>query len=98
MSTKKRLIQEIAEIGVTQKTARSIIEKICGEIEEKLSDCEPVKIENFGRFEIRKHSARRMKNPETGELHHIPERSVVHYKASDNFTDRFNEETNEADG
>lgn len=91
MSTKKRFIQEMAELGLTHARAREIIEEISGEIESTLAGGESVKIQNFGKFEVRDHDGRKMVNPSTGEEHEVEPRKVVHFSPSQNFVARVNE-------
>lgn len=92
MSTKKDLVQELAEIGLTHEEAKSYVESLLDEISEQLARGEPVQITNFGKFERRKRKGRTMKNPKTGEQHDIDDYYVVHFNASENFKDRFEDE------
>ena len=93
MATKKDLVAELAEIGLTNDEAKSYVESILDEITDQLSEANDVQITNFGKFERRRREGRTMKNPKTGERHDIEDYFVVHYSASDNFNDRFEDET-----
>lgn len=92
MSTKKELVRELAETGITQGEAKTIVEDVVGEIHGCLSSGEDVQITNFGRFELRRHEGRTMKNPKTGEQHEIPDRYVVHFTPSENLKAVFRDE------
>lgn len=93
MSTKKDLVSELAEIGLTNEEAQSYVESILGEITDQLAGDREVQITNFGKFECRQREGRTMKNPKTGETHEIDDYSVVHFTASQNFKARFEDET-----
>ncbi len=89
MSTKKELIREIAELGITQERARNVVESILDEVTRRLTRGESVQVTNFGRFEVRQREGRTMVNPNTGEEHDIPPHNVVHFTPSENFKERF---------
>lgn len=92
MSTKKELVREYSEIGLTHDQAEGYLEDVLAEIKDRLSNGEEVQVTNFGRFELRQHDGRTMKNPKTGEEHDIPDRFVVHFRPSEHFKDRFSDE------
>ena len=85
MTTKKRLIIELAECGITQKFARQVIESALEEIETALLEEKKVTVKNFGTFELRPYEGRIMNNPRTGEKHRIPDRYVVHFSPAKKF-------------
>ncbi|MFB6344154.1 MAG: HU family DNA-binding protein [bacterium] len=93
MSTKNDLVQELAEIGLTNEEAKSYVESLLDEIKGQLSKDNDVQITNFGKFECRQRKGRTMKNPKTGEKHEIDDYFVVHFNASENFKDQFEDET-----
>lgn len=93
MSTKKKLVRYFAETGLTQTVAKSMAEDILAEIRDRLSRGEEVQITNFGRFELREHEGRTMNNPKTGEQHDVPDRYVVHFTPSENFKERYRDQT-----
>jgi len=82
----------MAEIGITQTEARTIVEDVLDHVFESLARGEDVQITNFGRFELRKRDERTMDNPKTGETHTIPPRYVVHFTPSNSFKKRFSDE------
>ena len=52
------------------------LDEIIGE----LTDGKRIELRDFGVFEIRKRAARKARNPRTGEVAHVPEKSVVVFK------------------
>lgn len=96
MATKLDLVRELAEIGLTNDEAEDYVQSLLDEIEDQLARGESVQITNFGRFERREREGRTMKNPKTGEIHEIDDYHVVHFSASDNFKDRFEDDDNES--
>lgn len=85
MSTRERLVQQMAEAGLTHQQARTVMESVLDEISSQLETGEEVLITNFGRFELRDREGRTMTNPKTGEVHDIPPRQVVHFSPSEKF-------------
>jgi nucleoid DNA-binding protein len=96
MATKKDLVRELAEIGLTNSEAEDYVESLLGEIQDQLAEGESVQITNFGRFERREREGRTMKNPKTGELHEIDDYFVVHFNPSENFKNRFEVDDNDS--
>jgi nucleoid DNA-binding protein len=93
MSTRKSLVRQFAETGLTQSEARTMADDILDVIQDRLENGEEVQITNFGRFELRRHKGRTMENPKTGEQHEVPDRYVVHFSPSDNFKERFRDDS-----
>lgn len=93
MATKNDLVSELAEIGLTNDEAKSYVESLLGEISDQLAEGDEVQITNFGKFERRRREGRTMKNPKTGEQHEIDDYYVVHFSASENFKQRFEDES-----
>jgi integration host factor subunit alpha len=81
--TKADLIEIIFEkVGLSKKEAQDIIEVIFDTIKQSFKEGESVKIPGFGTFNVRKKSARRGRNPQTGEELMISPRRVLSFKAS----------------
>ncbi len=68
--------------GVPKREAAAIVELILDEIKETLTRGEEVKIAGFGNFAVRQKSARKGRNPKTGEEIGITPRKVVTFRAS----------------
>ncbi len=91
MATKSSLINQLVELGLTRSESDQIIQFIVEQIEQSVGQGEAVKIENFGKFELRQYAGREMKNPQTGEIHSIPSRDVLQFSPSDNFIEMINQ-------
>ena len=81
--TKADLVELIYErIGLSKKEAGEIVEAVFAIIKDQLRDGEKVKISGFGTFVVNHKSARRGRNPQTGEPITIDSRSVLTFKPS----------------
>jgi len=82
---KSELIDAIAELAsFTKKDAEKGLNAILEAIQKSLSDGSEVSIANFGSFKVKKRSARKGRNPRTGEEMEIPERNVIVFSAGKN--------------
>ncbi|MBI4683684.1 MAG: integration host factor subunit alpha [Nitrospirae bacterium] len=81
--TKADLADEIFEkVGLSKKEAQDIIEIIFDTLKQTLKEGESVKVSGFGTFHVRKKSARRGRNPKTGQDLEITPRKVISFRAS----------------
>ena len=88
---KAELIGAIAQkTEMTQKDAERALNAMLGSIMEALQRSEKVQLVGFGSFEKRLRSARRGKNPATGESLEIPAAQVPVFKAGKAFRDAVN--------
>lgn len=71
-----------ADLGITQREAREIVDSFFSLIAESLARGEEVKIAGFGSFELRQKVARPGRNPRTGEPVLISGRKTVRFFAS----------------
>lgn len=78
-------LQEGSESKVTKKTATLAVNTVFDTIKETLAEGEKVKIHQFGNFEVRTRSARKGRNPSSGEEIFIPETKAPAFKASKAF-------------
>ena len=84
--TKAELSDKIYEkIGLSRKEALGIVEMLFESIKSILADGESIKITGFGTFLVRKKSARKGRNPKTGQELEIEPRKVVTFKPSLHF-------------
>lgn len=84
--TKADLVEIVFEkVGLSKKEAQDIIEIIFDTIKQSFVDGESVKVPGFGTFNVRQKSARRGRNPQTGEELTIAPRRVLTFKASNQF-------------
>ena len=81
--TKADLVEIIFEkVGLSKKEAQDIIEIIFDTVKDAFVAGESVKIPGFGTFNVRQKSARRGRNPQTGDELEITPRRVLTFKAS----------------
>ena len=77
------------QFGFPIAVAGDIVDIIFGEIVESLKRGEPVKIANFGTFDINNKAERLGRNPKTGKSAVISARRVPTFRASREFKDKF---------
>ena len=81
--TKADLIERIFEkIGLSKKEAQEIIEILFDTMKQTFVEGESVKIPGFGTFHVRQKTARRGRNPKTGDDLEITPRKVIAFRAS----------------
>ncbi len=81
--TKAELVDSIFErVGLSKKEAQDIIEIIFDTIKQTFVEGESVKISGFGTFNVKKKTARRGRNPKTGEELEITPRKVITFRTS----------------
>jgi len=79
---KTELISVMAEkSGLTKKDSEKALNSFIEAVEEALVKGEKVQLVGFGTFEVRERSARKGRNPQTGEEIDIPAASVPAFKA-----------------
>lgn len=81
--TKADLVDSIFEkIGLSKKESQELIEILFDTIKQAFLEGESVKISGFGTFNVRKKTARKGRNPKTGEDLEITARKTVTFRAS----------------
>lgn len=86
MANKTDLVAKVAELLTTEevkvhkKDATPYVDAVVDAIVEFLAEGESVEITKFGRFEIRERSARKGRNPQTGEEMEIAASKSVGFK------------------
>lgn len=79
---KTDLINEVAERAeFTKKDSKVVVEAVFDTITEALAKGEKVQLIGFGTFETRERSARKGRNPQTGEELDIPAKTAPAFKA-----------------
>ncbi len=80
--TQQKLIETLAsKTGYSQKEVRKFIDTMTDLITEKVKKGEKVAITGFGTFDLGKRASRRGRNPQTGEIIHIPEMKMPRFRA-----------------
>ena len=88
---KSELIASIAEkSGLTKKDSEKALNAFIESIEEALAKGYKVQLVGFGTFEVRERSARKGRNPQTGDEIDIPAASVPAFKAGKALKDKVN--------
>lgn len=78
---KAELVSSIAEkSGLTKKDSEKALNAFVESVEEALARKEKVQLVGFGTFETRNRSARKGRNPQTGEEIDIPAATVPAFK------------------
>ncbi|HOO89712.1 MAG TPA: integration host factor subunit alpha [Syntrophales bacterium] len=81
--TKADIIRNVHErVGISKSDSARFVESVFDIIKETLARGEDVKISGFGKLNIREKSARRGRNPQTGEEIEISSRKVLTFKSS----------------
>lgn len=79
--TKTELIAQVAEkTGLKKKDVEAALNQILATIQEALAKGDKVQFIGFGTFEVRKRSARKGRNPQTGATIKIPATKVPVFK------------------
>ncbi|MFP4200326.1 MAG: HU family DNA-binding protein [Bacillota bacterium] len=81
-----------AETGMTKKDVDKVIGTTLDTIVNTLCNNEKVSLVGFGTFEVRKRSARKGRNPATGEEMQIPAGYVPGFRVSKSVREKVNEE------
>ena len=86
---KQELINAIAdETGLSKKDTESTINSFVNVVSNTLADKDKVQLIGFGTFEARERSARKGKNPQTGEVIDIPASIAPAFKAGKALKDK----------
>ncbi|NLZ53462.1 MAG: HU family DNA-binding protein [Thermoanaerobacteraceae bacterium] len=89
---KADLISVMAEkSGLTKKDSEKALNSFIEAVEEALVKRDKVQLVGFGTFEVRERSARKGRNPQTGEEIDIPSASVPAFKAGKALKDSINQ-------
>ena len=79
--TRRDIVRTISKTtGLTQLETKAIVQKTFEAIVETLAKEGRVELRNFGVFEVKRRAPRSARNPQTGEIINVPERSVVVFK------------------
>ena len=87
--TKAELAEHLhAELGMSKREAKSMVEVFFDEIRGCLRENEQVKLSGFGNFDLRDKRERPGRNPKTGEEIPISARRVVTFRAGNKLKKR----------
>jgi len=89
--TKKDITREIAEAhGTSQNVVRANVDAFLDAIAQAAVDGNEVTLPGFGKFQRRERSARKGRNPATGEVITLPASSSLSFKPAQQMKDRLN--------
>lgn len=78
---KTDLVNNIAkETELTKKDTQQVVDLVFDNMKDSLSKGEKVQVIDFGTFEVRKRSARKGRNPQTGKEIDIPAHNTPSFK------------------
>lgn len=77
---KTTLVNAVAEQGLSKKDATKAVDVVFDSIQEALANGDKVQLVGFGNFEVRERSARKGRNPQTGEEIDIAASKVPAFK------------------
>ena len=69
------------EAGISKKAATTALDAFTSAVTDGLKKGERITLVGFGSFDVRKRSARKGRNPQTGKPLSIPARRVVRFRA-----------------
>ena len=85
---KTELVEAVAEkMNTTKKEAEAAVSAFTETVKEALAEGKKVQLVGFGSFEVRERSARKGRNPQTGEELDIPATKVPAFKPGKGFKD-----------
>jgi DNA-binding protein HU-beta len=80
--TQQKFIETLAnETSYSQKEVRRFLDIFTNIITDNVKKGEKVAITGFGTFDLGKRASRRGRNPQTGEIIHIPEMKMPRFRA-----------------
>ena len=90
--TRKDLARAINEkLGFSKQSAGELVDNVFDSMKRRLLKEDPIKLVQFGTFNIRKKEARVGRNPRTGATMEICKRSMVSFKPSKGLRERIND-------
>ena len=84
---KTDLIEEVAKVTCSKKEAVAAVDATLAAIKKALKKGDAVTLVGFGTFDVRKRSARKGRNPQTGEVIKIAAKKVPVFKAGKGLRD-----------
>ena len=87
--TKKEIVRTIAKrIGLSQEETKEVVQSTFDAIIDAIARQGRIELRNFGVFEMNIRSARKARNPRTGEQVDVPAKRVVKFKPGREMEDR----------
>lgn len=81
VTTKKEIVRRISKkLGVKQYIAKDVVQAFLDEVIDELAKGSTLQFREFGVFYTVIRSARKARNPKTGDEVEVPAKTVVHFK------------------
>lgn len=80
--TKNDLISAVAAHGLSKRQSAAVVEAVFDTMVKAFAQGDDVKIVGFGHFRVRKKTARKGRNPQTGQEIEITARRVLTFRPS----------------
>lgn len=87
---KSDMVSRLTKAGFNRRNASVLVERVIEIIKSTLAKGESLLISGFGRFEVRDKTARKGRNPTTGEKIDLNARRVVVFRPSPRLKDKMN--------
>ena len=84
---KAQLVEEVANVTCSKKEAVAAVDATLAAIKKALKKGDAVTLVGFGTFDVRKRSARKGRNPQTGAVLKIAAKKVPVFKAGKGLKD-----------
>ena len=78
--TKAELAAKLAEVGISQRHARHVVDFLFEQLTAALSKGEIVHLVGFGSFRFKTRRARQGRNPRTGQAVMVPAKRVIQFR------------------
>ncbi len=89
--TKQELIRQVAQKqGITQQTAKSIVNNILESVTQTMARDEKVEIRGFGSFVVKRYDGYTGKNPGTGQPVQVQPKRLPFFKVGKELKERVN--------
>ena len=87
--TKRELIQRIwKDVGGQRQYVSRVVQSFIDEVIDDLARGKRIEFRDFGTFKAERLPSRRARNPRTGERVHVPDRTVIRFRAGRRMTKR----------
>ena len=86
----KQLVEPMFEkTGYQKSSLHYILQKLPECLKESLEKDESIQLNGIGTFSVKTRKSRKGRNPKTGEIIEIPEKTIVHFKMHKSLRDSF---------
>lgn len=80
--TKLELAEQVAELGISRRFARKVVDAFLADLLAALRRGETVHVVGFGAFHFKDRGPRRGRNPRTGAQVQVPAKRILHFRPS----------------